>query len=213
MNRSTKALIDQLAEDLTPVRPMRQRGGRALVALAGAATLAAVWLVAGFWPGPVAGGAQPFFFVTNGLLLLVAMAASGAAVALANPAVGNRHDAPAWTAAMLAILPLTAVVIAIVGGHGPARLVDSHSIACLTSAAAASALTFVALAYWLKRGAPVSIGSAGLYAGMAAGATGSFAYGLSCPIDTVAHLGIWHVLPVALCAALGRAILPRLVRW
>lgn len=213
MNRSTEALIAQLADDLTPVRPMRQRRGHILLALAGLATVAAVWLAAGLWQGPLAGEAQPFFFVTNGLLLLVGLAAGGAAVALANPAVGNRHDAPAWTSAMLAILPFTAIVMAVVGNRGMAGLVDPDGMHCLTSAAAASSLSFVALAYWLKRGAPVSTATAGLFAGIAAGAIGGFAYGLSCPVDTVEHLGIWHVLPVAVCGALGRLVLPRVIRW
>lgn len=213
MNRSTEALIARLADDLTPTRPMRVRGGRKLLALASLATLAAVWFAAGLWSGPLAGEAQPFFFVTNGLLLLVGLSSGAAAVALANPAVGNRQDAPGWTSAMLAILPLTALVMAAVGGRGVTGLVDPDSLHCLTSGTAASALSFVALAYWLKRGAPVSTARAGLFAGIAAGAIGAFAYGLSCPIDSVDHLGIWHVLPVAVCGALGRAILPGLIRW
>lgn len=210
MNRSTKALIDQLADDLTPVRPMRQRTGLLLAALAGAVTMAAVALFAGLWSGPLAGAATPFYFITNGLLLLVGLAAASAAVTLANPSVGNRQDAPRWAAAALAILPLTALTMAFASGTG---LVDPYSLHCLTSGTAASALSFVALSYWLKRGAPVSTGSAGLFAGMAAGAIGSLAYGLSCPIDSVGHLGLWHVLPVAICGALGRIALPRLIRW
>lgn len=213
MNRSTNALIEQLAEELTPVPPMRPRRGLIMAAGAGVATLAAVWLVAGLWSGPLAGEATPFFFITNGLLLLAGLAAATATVALANPAVGNRQNAPGWAAAALAILPMTALLITLASGAGLAGLVDPYSIHCLTSASAASALSFVALAYWLKRGAPVSTASAGLCAGVAAGAIGSFVYGLSCPIDGVEHLGIWHVAPVAICGALGRLILPRLIRW
>lgn len=213
MNRSTKGLIAELADELVPVRPMQPRRGLELVALAGLATLLAVALVAGLWRGPVMGEATPFFFVTNGLLLLVGIAAASAAVALANPSVGNRHDAPGWASAMLAILPLTAMVTTLASGEGIGALIDTASLHCLSSGTAASALTFVALAYWLKRGAPVSTARAGLFAGIAAGAIGGFAYGLSCPIDTVAHLGLWHVAPVAICGLLGRAILPRLIRW
>lgn len=213
MNRSTKALIDELAEELTPVQPMRQRRGLMLAAAAGVATLAAVWFASGLWSGALAGEAQPFFFVTNGLLLLLGFAAVSVAVALASPSVGNRQDAPGWASAMLAILPLTALVTTLASGRGVAGLFDPYSLHCLVSGTAASALSFVALAYWLKRGAPVSTANAGLFAGIAAGAIGAFTYGLSCPIDSVEHLGIWHVMPVAICGALGRVILPRLIRW
>lgn len=213
MNRSNQALIAQLAEDLTPVRPMRTRSGWALVAAATAGTLLSVWLAGGFWGGMLTGEAEPFFFVTHGLLLMLGLASATTTIALARPLVGNRQDAPQWAAAMVAILPLTALVIAFVTGAGLAGLVDAHSMHCLTSGVAASALSFVALAYWLKRGAPVSTHAAGLLAGIAAGAIGSFAYGITCPIDSVAHLGIWHVLPVPICGALGRIILSRLIRW
>jgi hypothetical protein len=114
---------------------------------------------------------------------------------------------------MVAILPLTAVMTTIAAGHAIADLFDAHSMYCLASGMLASLLTFAALTWWLRRGAPVSTAAAGLWAGIAAGAIGSFAYGLSCPIDTVDHLGIWHIAPVAICGALGRIVLPGLIRW
>ena len=213
MNRSNKVLIARLAEDLTPVRPMHTRSGLALVAAAAAGTLLSVWLAGGFWSGMLNGEAAPFFFVTHGLLLLLGLASAAATIALARPSVGNRQDAPKWAAAMVAILPLTALVVAYVEGSGMTGLAVEHSMPCLTSAVSASALSFVALGYWLRRGAPVSVGTASLCAGVAAGAIGSFAYGLSCPIYTVPHLGVWHVMPVAICGVLGRLVLPPLIRW
>ena len=47
----------------------------------------------------------------------------------------------------------------------------------------------------------------------AAGAIGTLLYGLSCPIDSVTHLGIWHVVPVAVAAVAGRLIVPRMIAW
>ena len=213
MNRHNAALIAQLTEDLQPVRAMKGRDGLLLAALAGAVTVLAVWLAADLWDGVVTGEASPFFFVTNGLLLVLGLAAVAATVALASPSVGNRQDAPKWSMAMVGILPLTAVATVLASGTGLAALMDPYSLHCLTAATGASALTFVALTYWLRRGAPVSVQTAGLFAGVASGAIGSFAYGLSCPLDGVAHLGLWHVLPVAITGLVGRAVLPRLIRW
>jgi hypothetical protein len=70
-----------------------------------------------------------------------------------------------------------------------------------------------AMVWWLRRGAPVSPQRAGLQTGLAAGALGTFAFGLSCDYDTVAHLGVWHVVPVVLATLAGRLIVPPLVRW
>ena len=213
MNRATNHLITSLADDLKPVAPLRRRNGWLLALASAAVTVLAVALYVGLWQAGLAGTAAPMFFVTNGLLLLLGLAAAGAVLSLAAPAVGNRADAPRWTTAMLALLPLTALVTALAGGHELADLYDAHSAYCLASGTLASVLSFAALTWWLRRGAPVSTGAAGLWAGVAAGAIGSFAYGLSCPIDTVGHLGVWHIAPVAICAVLGRIALPRLIRW
>lgn len=213
MNRSNSALIAQLADELEPVAAMKPRDGLALAALAGLVTVLAVWLAADLWDGMISGEASAFFFVTNGLLLVLGLAAVTATVALASPSVGNRQDAPKWALAMVAILPFTALATVFAAGTGPAALMDPYSLHCLTAGTVASSLTFVALTYWLRRGAPVSAETAGFFAGIASGAIGSFAYGLSCPIDGVAHLGLWHVFPVAIAGLIGRALLPRLIRW
>lgn len=213
MNRPNAALIAELTEDLTPVRAMKARDGMLLAGLAGAVTVLAVWLVAGLWDGIVTGEASAFFVVTNGLLLVLGIAAIAAVVSLASPSVGNRHDGPKWALSMVAILPVAALFTLVGLGEGLGAAVDAYAFHCLASGTAASALTFVALTYWLKRGAPVSVETAGLFAGIASGAIGSFAYGLSCPIDGVMHLGLWHVFPVAIAGLIGRLVLPRLIRW
>ena len=213
MNRPNSALIAELTEDLAPVRVMKARDGMFLTGLAGVITVLAVWLAADLWDGMISGEASAFFFVTNGLLLVLGLAAIAAVVALASPSVGNRQDAPTWALGMVAILPITALITTFASGAGVGGLTDPYSLHCLACGTAASALTFVALTYWLKRGAPVSAETAGLFAGVASGAIGSFAYGLSCPIDGVAHLGLWHVFPVVIAGVIGRVILPRLIRW
>ncbi|MHA6332774.1 NrsF family protein [Qipengyuania sp. CAU 1752] len=213
MNRSHAPLIADLVETLEPVRAMKARDGLLLAAHATAATVLAVWSAAGFREGITAGAASPFFFITNGLLLVLGMVATAVAVALAGPSIGRRTDAATWAIAMVGILPLTAVASVLPFGGGVSSLVDPHSFYCLGSAVAASLISFAVLAAWLRRGAPVSTASAGLFAGVAAGAIGSFAYGLSCRIDTLTHLGVWHVLPVLVAGLAGLILLPRIIRW
>jgi hypothetical protein len=49
--------------------------------------------------------------------------------------------------------------------------------------------------------------------GLAAGSLGSLAFGMTCPLDGIAHLGIWHIAPVPLAALAARLIVPPLIRW
>ena len=198
MNRVPNSLIDDLAEDLAPVEPIRLSHGIALVALSAVATLILVELLDGLWRGVVSGQASGVFFIANGMLGMVGAAAALAVLRMASPRVGNTHDGARWSSAMLALLPLTALLVLGAGGLFSALSHDAYGLDCFLAGAAFGLVTATALVLWLRRGAPVSLNAAGTYTGIAAGAIGSFAYGLACPIDTLGHLGVWHVLPVAL---------------
>lgn len=213
MNGNREKLIAGLTEDLAPVRSFHARDGILWVSLALVATIAAIAAFEGIWMGAFAGEAAPFFWMTNGLLLILGLAACGAVIAMASPGVGNRRDAPKWSAAMLAVLPTTAAIGIASSGRGASAMFDHSTVHCLTSSLAASLFTGVALVLWLRRGAPVSTNAAGWFTGVAAGAVGTLVYGFSCTMDTVTHLGIWHSVPVAIAAIAGRFVVPRLIRW
>ena len=213
MNRVPNPLIDSLASDLAPVRPMQVWHGAALVALSAMLTILLVELLDGLWYGIVDGEASPEFFLTNGMLGLVGAAAALAVLRMASPRVGNTHEGARWSAGMLFLLPVTALALLGLGGLSAALMQDPYGLECFVAASGFGIVTAAALVVWLRRGAPVSLKAAGTYTGIAAGAIGSFAYGLSCPLDSIDHLGIWHVAPVALAAILGRYAIPPLVRW
>ncbi len=207
-------MIASLSKDLTPVRPFSALSGAMLVAAATALAVLAVAFVEGLWAGLWQGEAAPFYWVTTGLLLILGLASATAVIAMASPAVGSRHDAPKWASAMLAVLPLAAMVSLFAHDHGfAAAATDMYGVHCFTASLVASSLTGAALILWLRRGAPVTLNLAGWFTGLAAGALGTVAYGLSCSIDTIAHLGIWHVAPVVVAAIIGRLIVPALVKW
>ena len=213
MNRVPNPLIAELAQDLAPVRPIRMAQGMALVAAATIGTLVLVEIIDGLWRGIAHGRASAFFFVANGMLAILGAAAALAVVRMASPHVGNRHDGARWTTGMLALLPVAAVLTLGFSGAASQVLHDAYGLECFASGSAFGLITGGALVMWLRRGAPVSLNSAGIYTGIAAGAVGSFAYGMACPIDGIAHMGIWHVMPVALSAIVGRFVVPPLVRW
>lgn len=213
MNRVPNPLIAELAADLEPVRPLKLIHGIVLVTLAAAVTVVAVEAIDGLWRGVFAGRAAPFFFVTNGMLAILGAAASLAVVRMGTPHVGNTHDGARWSFVMLVLLPITAGMILLSQGSFAQVLHDQYGVECFVSGTAFGLITAATLTMWLRRGAPVSINSAGWYTGIASGAIGSVAFGLACPIDTVGHLGIWHVAPVAVSAIIGRLVVPSLVRW
>lgn len=213
MNRINQDLIEQLADELQPVRPLKMRDGLLLVAIAALATVLLVEVLDGLWAGILYGQASPFFMIANGLLLVLGVASATSVVVMASPRVGNRHDAPKWTMAMAGVLPIAALITLAAQQSGAEMLDDPYGVGCTLAALAASSITASALLFWLRRGAPVSLNTAGLHLGVAAGALGSVAYGLACPIDGIVHLGIFHVAPVIIAGMLGRLVVPRVLRW
>lgn len=206
-------LIAQLAGELQPRAPMRPRTGLALVAASLAFTVILVAGVAGLWWSALAGEASSIYYIVSAMLLLLGASAASATVAMASPRVGQRQDGPRWGLAMIAVLPLTALIFGFAHDHSAREMVGAHGLDCLIWGTVSGLFVLAALTLWLRRGAPVSLNAAGLYAGVAAGALGSFAYGLSCPLDGMVHFGLWHVLPVAIGGLVGRLALPRLIRW
>lgn len=213
MNKNRDDLIAGLTEELAPVRSFSERDGMTLVVVAAVATFLGVLAIEGLWIGAFRGEAAPFFWVTNGLLLLLGLASAGAVIAMASPGVGNRHDAPKWSFAMLGVLPLAALSSVVSHDAGIGALNDDAALHCLSASLIAATAMGGALTMWLRRGAPVSQQAAGWFTGIAAGAIGTLLYGFSCPVDSVTHLGIWHVVPVAVAAIAGRLIVPKLIAW
>jgi hypothetical protein len=213
MNRSPHPLIAELAGDLQPVRPIRLGQGMALVALAAPATVVGVDALDVLRGNVLSGHASAFFFIVNGLLGVLGIASALAVLRMASPRVGATQDGAKWSFATLAVMPATVVVMALASGSPAAAVFGLSGLRCFLTATTAGLLTAVALIVWLRRGAPVSLHSAGLFTGVAAGSIGAFCYGLSCPVDTLDHLAIWHVLPVFLSAAVGRLVVPPLIRW
>lgn len=212
--QSRKSLIDDLAGDLSPVRPLRQRDGMALVLGALAVSVIAVVAIGGVRAGLGSSMPSANFLIANLLLLGLGLAAGTAVISMAAPQVGNRYDAPRWAMAMTAVLPLGAIAT-LIGQHHIFHDVESGGAGwlCFGYGTLTGLFTAAALVAWLRRGAPASPQRAGFWTGIAAGALGSAAYGLHCPVDTLAHLGIWHVAPVALFGLAGRIAIPPLLRW
>lgn len=216
-------LIAALTDDLTPVQRVKPIQGALLIGFATFVAGLASIAIFEFWTGMLAGEASAFFWITNGLLLLVGAASTSAVVAGAQPRVGARANAPGWSVAMLAVVPVAAFIMILstemtlgTPGSAPSMLDDPATWywECGAHAIVAGLLVAFAAVMFLRRGAPVSIERSGWLTGLAAGSLGAVAYGITCPLDTVAHVAIWHIaVPVGVWAVAGRLIVPSLIRW
>jgi len=214
MGRNPDELIDSLVEDLHPAKPMRfSRGiGMAAIGLAVAILLAA--LSFGFRPDLVAGRPNGMIILGGGLFFLLGISSTAAVLAMSSPRVGVGRNGWGWAAAMASLLPLTALIVAILEGSSAWTASEpNHGIVCFTYSLGLGLIIGGTLVAWLRRGAPTSLERAGLLTGIAAGSGGVVAFSLVCPINSIMHIGLWHGLAVTVSALAGRLIVPRLIRW
>ncbi|MEM6267087.1 MAG: DUF1109 domain-containing protein [Pseudomonadota bacterium] len=220
--QTREELIASLTNDLTPVSRVRPTHGAWLIAFAALVASIVCIAIFEFWTGMLTGEASAFYWITNGLLLLLGAASTSALVTGALPRVGARGSAPYWSAAMLGVVPVAAIITVISleanhdhSGDVPSVLADPLTWywECSAYGIMAGLLVAIAAVLFLRRGAPVSLERSGWLTGLAAGSLGALAYNITCPLDTVAHVGIWHTLPVLVWAVIGRLAVPPLIRW
>jgi hypothetical protein len=205
-------LIDRLSADLRPMRPQRPGAGWVLLALGILATVLVVHAVFGLQPAAALGSAEGWPWFGELLLGVLGLACAWAVIRMASPQYPGRPAA--WWVVAAAVMPLAALLLAAVPGtavHAPDGAWNHWG--CALWGMLSGTLVATVLTYWLRRGAPVSPGRAGLYTGLAAGALGSAIFGLACPAHGFHHWATWHFVPVLACGALGRMLLPRFLRW
>lgn len=205
--------IDTLAQEARPVRP--RLGSHAAAGLVGVAllTLVAVASLLGLRSDIGALAPSPLVAISGGLLVLVAAAAGYAAIRSARPQVGAPPSGDRWTLSALLVLPVAALIGILADPSAAAGLSPTTGFACLTIGIVAGLATLAFLSLWQRGGAPVQPERAAWLSGLAAGAVGALAVTIECPIDGLAHAGIWHVAAVPLSGLAARLLLPPLLRW
>jgi hypothetical protein len=196
-----RALVDRLAGDLKPVRRLWPVGARLTLWLVLEAAVAAP--VLSHTPNDFIRKLGTFDYALQ-VLLFAAAAVVVAVLALRSAIPGRQTRAAAVALAIVMVAAGTALVM-----MQPLRTGDSLGefirvgrpcayYTCLFAAA-----PWVALWWAVKRGAPMGSGWAGLTVGCAALFFSFALMRLRCPIDERLHLVIWHLLPVAVMAALS----------
>lgn len=214
MPNPSDTLIASLVGELRPVKPLSFARGLTYALSAAAVSALAVVGSFGVRPDLIAGQFDPVYLIATGLFLVLGIAAAVTVIVMSRPQVGNEHGGWVWAAAMVALLPLAAIIVSFGGGSDVlSRESLTHGLECLMVGGGASMLVFTILVSWLRKGAPTAPDRAGLLTGIAAGSLGIFAFSLHCADNDIVHIGLWHSGVVLLMAVLGRTLVPRLVRW
>ena len=214
MIKNSDATIAELVGALRPVSPLSFSQGFGSALAAAALSAGAVVALFGMRSDLLEGRFDPVHVISSGLFLVLGLSAAATVIMISRPRVGADHQGWIWAAAMVALLPLAAVLV---GFGSNTSILSRENIAggleCLTIGGGASTLVFGILVWWLRKGAPTSPDRAGLLSGVAAGSLGIFAFSLHCADNDIVHIGLWHTGVVVLTATIGRMCVPPLVRW
>jgi hypothetical protein len=211
---NTDQLIEKLAGEVTPISRRLSPAQRAMLWSAAALVCVALGLsqfgvrrdLAAAW-------------YTSDLLLRVVLLASTAWLAvltafrLSVPGEDTRAWSRLWplTTLLLLVAVGTSEVFyaAAVGNAGPAL----GGWSCARKAAFTGTVPAVLAIVLILRAAPLEPLWTAMLGVLAAGAAGALASELHCPSRAPMHVLLWHILPVALSAAVGLAVGSVVVGW
>ena len=89
----------------------------------------------------------------------------------------------------------------------------SHWATCLLCVPLFAAAPFCALIWSLRKDAPTHLVWTGAIAGLVSGALGSAVCALHYPTGSIPFIALWYGGAIVLCAIIGAALGPRLLRW
>ncbi len=159
MTHSSDTLIASLVGELQPVRPLSFARGLAYALAAAAISALAVVAAFGIRPDLMAGQFDPVYLIATGLFLVLGIAAAVTVIVMSRPQIGNEHGGWVWAAAMVALLPVAAMIVSVSGGSDIlSRESLVHGLECLMVGGGASVLVFAILVSWLRKGAPTAPG-------------------------------------------------------
>lgn len=118
---------------------------------------------------------------------------------------------PRWLFALATATPL-ALVVVVAAGYVPwpaAEAIDGTPLGdfiCFSSVVVLALGPLVAFGVTRRHSDPIHPALTGAALGVAAGAWGSFALALHCPVTSLRHIVVSHVIPVLLVAGVGALI-------
>ena len=214
---NTGQLIDALAGDGAPVRPMQTPAQLAL-RLGGVLLVyaMAVGAVLGLRPDLAEQLQRPFFLAEILLLLAVIFSSVAAAILLVFPDQYQQAGAvrcPVYSAGAFVLLLLVQLCL-----PPDARMViplgtEAHAMECALCIASVAMIPSAWLFFFLRKGASVYPFLSGAYAVLASGGIGCLMLLLAEANDALMHLALWHYIPTLLFAAIGALTGKIFLKW
>lgn len=211
----TERLIDLLSTNLEPIKG--KEIGRTLawaIAIGAIAAFGVMLATVGLRTKAGTGFDVPFLL----LKVLFMVSVIGLGWALLTRLL--RPGQPAGRLAAFILLPFIVMGVACLVAlslHRPTAwepmMVGTQWAMCLFCIPLFAVVPFALLIWALRKGAPTNLRRTGAVAGLVAGALGAVAYAFHCPDDSVPFIALWYGGIVGLCALVGAALGPRLLRW
>jgi hypothetical protein len=213
----TDELIDLLVRDTVAVRPAAV-GARFGVGLAMSVPVAAAVMLYGLGYSVRSDLGESLMAPADWpkYLMVTSLLAAGwfACARLARPGASLRGVLSAVIAPVVALLALAVgMLVSASPEERVPMLMGSTWRTCAVSIAIVAGPVFAAALLTMRGLAPTRLRAAGAAAGLFAGAAGATIYALHCPESEPPFLVVWYGLGIALPAALGALIGPRLLRW
>ncbi|MBV7256635.1 DUF1109 domain-containing protein [Pacificimonas sp. WHA3] len=147
----------------------------------------------------------------------VAVAATGAVLVyrLGKPGRGVRGGTDK-VFALIALLFAAPLVIAFFAGpesHKEWLFNGAWVLDCMRGIGMATVPVWTASVIWMRKAAPTDIAQASWAVGLASAASGTSAFVLYCPFDSVLYVGLWYMATILGIACVSRFILPGVIRW
>lgn len=211
----TEDLIQQLAAEAAPVRPLRPVAVRAAGWLACAAlSLAVVMLLMGVRRELGDTADRVAFSIEAALLLLTAISAVFGALLVSIPGAGMPKRVrwiPVTLGIACVVVAAGELVYAAMTGAPAGQLTFAWH--CVYKTTSVAIVPGILLFVMVRRAAPLHGGWAGTLAVLATAAIGVLGANIICPNDRPLHMLLWHVLPLMLFAGMGAALGRWLLRW
>ena len=211
-NQSVEACIDNLAEDLRPVRRFRHPFLRALPWIFVAFLyVTAVVQYLGVRPDLMSTRiSDPAFLFEAGMMLAISLSAALAALWLCVPDMRGRAWLPVVPLTLLSGFVFWCVVRAQTEGFAMPEIHWDH---CFQDAALMGFLPAVVLVFMTAKGATTRPLTMAFMTVLAVGALGYVGLRFTCMLDTVAHAGLYHIFPFAVFGGVLGFAARRLYRW
>ncbi len=215
MNK-TQSLIEQLSQDVKPVKPMPKPrilalGLCAVMAIYG---LAAQYIL-GLRPDLAVQFMRPLFVAETVLLVQLLFCSAFAAILSLYPDI---YQKSAWLKVPFLLFALLFLLIIVqlflpIDGRMVVPDESAHKMECALCIAAVALIPAAIIFMMLRYGATIKPLQAGVFAVLAASAVGCLTLRLAEANDSMMHLALWHYLPTLLFASLGAFLGKFLLKW